>query len=159
MFKLDSDILGLLMAIVTFLLPAVSALLDRRKRKKRREQQGELVEQEQEVPDEGTDRLATDIDEIFEQLLGNKNQQEEPEVQVEEEVVIEEPPVEESSRILDTVPEFEAQPVVKPAAEPEVKTVEAKVQEPAEGIKEKLKKNPSDMVLFAEIMNPKFKEL
>lgn len=165
MFKLDSDILGLLFAIITFLLPVVSALLDRRKRKKRKGLQGELPEQGQELPDDGTDRLATDIDEIFDQLLGkgirqqDDNQPEVEEFEAEElqrEIITEDV----GEEILDTVPELEAQPVAMPSMEPEVKTVEADGQErTAEGIKERLKRNPSDMVLFAEIMNPKFKEL
>ena len=163
MYRLDSDIMGLLIAIATFLLSAVSAILERRKKQKRKNLQGEQVGNVQQMPqEEEADQLAKDIDEIFDQLLGKAGRQADSradaeELQVEE---LQQEVVEDvTEEILDTVPEKEAEPVADKRAVP-VETQNGEVDGKAgNAVVGRLKGNPKDMVLFAEIMNPKFKEL
>ncbi len=164
MYRLDSDIMGLLIAIATFLLPAISAILERRKKQKRKKLQEGQVEDAHQMPHDEVDQLAKDIDEIFDQLLGRAGQQQDnqadrEELQVEETEEHQEVVEDKVEEILDTVPEEEAEPVaVKSAAPEETRNGEADGKA-GNTVVGRLKGNPKDMVLFAEIMNPKFKEL
>lgn len=170
MVRLDSDLLGILLALLTFVLPAVSAFLEKRRKEKRRggarmpqaEPSDPYPDKEsstdaeglhvyatrQEMPPAGGDEQdapqhmqeedvrAREIEELFEVLLGvrKKSEAEEP-VHVE------------------SVVEEDSQPRQQPAQESG-----ADVPAAGKSLKERLKEHPEDMVLFAEIMKPKFKE-
>ena len=146
MFTLDSDIMGILMALLTFLIPLISALVER-KRKKRKGEVADILPDEEPVdnqqnqvrePDSQQERH-DELEEMFNLILGKEPQQEEEEKEVEVpvDIVPQELPEE----------EFEA-----------VEEGETNKEEPRKGLKERLKDNPKDMVLFSEILNPKFKE-
>lgn len=146
MFTLDSDIMGILMALLTFLIPLISALVER-KRKKRKGAVADILPDEEPVdnqqyqvrePDPQQERH-DELEEMFNLILGKEPQQEEEEKEVEVPVVI----------VPQELPEeeFEA-----------VEEGDTNKEEPRKGLKERLKDNPKDMVLFSEILNPKFKE-
>jgi hypothetical protein len=67
---------------------------------------------------------------------------------VEEEVI---------DKLPDAAPFVEGASVTEIGQEPESTVVEEKEQQ-EKGVKQRLKDNPKDMVLFAEILKPKFKE-
>ena len=161
MVKLDSDILGILFAIITFLLPAISALLDKKRKKSKGGIQAGDVDEPVRESDEDSPffSIQSVIDEVVEELK---------QAETADELEMVENPVEEQEGIEDEVVETvkveEAEPATVPAsAVLETQVSETPVSEaPAndgEGIKGRLKSNPKDMVIFAEIMNPKFKEL
>ena len=136
MYTLDSDLIGILMAIFTFLIPVFSAVMERNRKKKR----GESAENFPDNLEEGFQLFITpesDLEEEPDSGLGN-----EPEVvfQAEPELVSE----------LEAVRETVVESVV---------TDEGKEREEVrKSLKERLKDNPKDAVLFSEILNPKFKE-
>ncbi len=146
MFTLDSDIMGILMALLTFLIPLISALVER-KRKKRKGEVADILPDEEPVDNQQNQVREHDpqqerhdeLEEMFNLILGKEPQQqeEEKEVEVPVDIVPQELPEE----------EFEA-----------VEEGETNKEEPRKGLKERLKDNPKDMVLFSEILNPKFKE-
>lgn len=196
MNRLDSDLMGLLLAILTFALPAVSALFEKRRKERRRRdasaheepgrqypdnespfsftedassQEGPEVQMEEMPRQPEEDERAREIEELFEVLLGvqKKPAQEEP---VHVEPVVEEivPEVrveqlqsgQQEELFEEAVPAFgealreeDSQPRQQPAQEPG-----ADVPAAGKSLKERLKEHPEDMVLFAEIMKPKFKE-
>lgn len=167
MYKLDSDLMGIIFALLTFLVPVISAISER-KRKKRKEaskpQNGELFQgdafahedeclHDEEDVHEEDDSLKSDIDEIFDMILGNRRGDDVKgdEADTTKEEVAEELPAEEA------LPQTFIQPEAPEVYEESV--VEEPDTKPAEGIKGRLSKNPKDMVIFAEIMNPKYKEL
>lgn len=206
MVRMDSDLLGILLALLTFVLPAVSAFLEKRRKEKRRggarmlhaEPSDPYPDKEsstdaeglhvyatrQEMPPAGGDERdapqhmqeedvrAREIEELFEVLLGvqKKPAQEEP-VHVEPvvEEIVPEVPVEQLQQVHsgqqeelfeEAVPAFgealreeDSQPRQQPARESG-----ADVPAAGKSLKERLKEHPEDMVLFAEIMKPKFKE-
>ena len=125
MKRMDSDIMGIIMALLTFLIPAISALLEKNRKKKKGEAvqdvQDSLAENEEESP---FFDLKAIFDEVTEEL------------------------VEEAVPVTADVPLREVPGSVVPEGE-----------KPKNKILQRLKENPADMVLFAEIMNPKYKEL
>ena len=60
MFTLDSDLLGLLMALLTFFIPVITSIMDKRKKKEK----GELRIEEEFLPDEES-LQSLDITEIL----------------------------------------------------------------------------------------------
>lgn len=156
MYTLDSDILAILLAIISFVIPAITAIREKKKK------QGE---QQQETADESPDELLhkQDVEELFNELLGLQ-------IEVDEEEPAEAYTCQEQVMHQEAFDEAEMQQeylnegvhaVVGTALE-EVPQVEEPVAvEPAENarsLKERVKANPKDMVLFAEILKPKFKE-
>ena len=125
MKRMDSDIMGIIMALLTFLIPAISALLEKNRKKKKGEAvqdvQDSLAENEEESP---FFDLKAIFDEVTEEL------------------------VEEAVPVTADVPLRGVPGSVVPEGE-----------KPKNKILQRLKENPADMVLFAEIMNPKYKEL
>lgn len=148
MFTLDSDLLGLLMALLTFFIPVITSIMEKRKKKGK----GELRIEEEFLPDEESQQ-SLDITEI----LGIQEDKSFPDVfpvekaectTVEEEVI---------DKLPDAAPFFEGASVTEIGQEPESTMAQEKeLQE--KGVKQRLKDNPKDMVLFAEILKPKFKE-
>jgi hypothetical protein len=148
MFTLDSDLLGLLMALLTFFIPVITSIMEKRKKKEK----GELRIEEEFLPDEESQQ-SLDITEI----LGIQEDKSFPDVfpvekaectTVEEEVI---------DKLPDAAPFVEGASVTEIGQEPENTVAEEKEQQ-EKGVKQRLKDNPKDMVLFAEILKPKFKE-
>ena len=147
MFTLDSDLLGLLMALLTFFIPVITSIMEKRKKKGK----GELRIEEF-LPDEESQQ-SLDITEI----LGIQKDKSFPDVfpvekaectTVEEEVI---------DKLPDAAPFVEGASVTEIGQEPESTVAQEKEQQ-EKGVKQRLKDNPKDMVLFAEILKPKFKE-
>lgn len=147
MFTLDSDLLGLLMALLTFFIPVITSIMEKRKKKGK----GELRIEEF-LPDEESQQ-SLDITEI----LGIQEDKSFPDVfpvekaectTVEEEVI---------DKLPDAAPFVEGASVTEIGQEPESTVAQEKEQQ-EKGVKQRLKDNPKDMVLFAEILKPKFKE-
>lgn len=165
MKRMDSDLMGIIMALLTFLIPAISALLEKNRKKKKgavaQDVQDSREENEEESPffdlkaifDEVTEELAQEEEAIateeFEAAQVQQAQQTEQVVQVQEPE-----PVEYKELVEEAVPVTVDVPVqeVPESVEPEGK-------KPKNKILQRLKENPADMVIFAEIMNPKYKEL
>lgn len=148
MFTLDSDLLGLLMALLTFFIPVITSIMEKRKKKGK----GELRIEEEFLPDEESQQ-SLDITEI----LGIQEDKSFPDVfpvekaectTVEEEVI---------DKLPDAAPFVEGASVTEIGQEPESTVAQEKEQQ-EKGVKQRLKDNPKDMVLFAEILKPKFKE-
>lgn len=162
MKRMDSDIMGIIMALLTFLIPAISALLEKNRKKKKGEAvqdvQDSKEENEEESPffdlkaifDEVTEELAQEEESsVNEEYETAREQQVQPVLQVQEPEPVEyEELVEEAVPVTADVPVREAPGSVVPEGE-----------KPKNKILQRLKENPADMVLFAEIMNPKYKEL
>lgn len=159
---MDSDIMGIIMALLTFLIPAISALLEKNRKKKKGEAVQDVhdsqVENEEESPffdlkaifDEVTEELAQEEEAaVNEEYETAREQQVQPVLQVQEPEPVEyEELVEEAVPVTADVPVREVPGSVVPEGE-----------KPKNKILQRLKENPADMVLFAEIMNPKYKEL
>ena len=62
MYTLDSDILAILLALISFVIPAITAIREKKKK------QGQQQEAENESPDELLHRQ--DVEELFSELLG-----------------------------------------------------------------------------------------
>ncbi len=170
MFKLDSDILGILFAIITFLLPAISALLEKKRKKRKGEVPVQDVEESVEVNGKEFFSLQNVLDEVVQELrqteeadmLGVVQDAGEEDVPGPQDI-----PGEAEVHFEDVVAVEEAEPatvevnpmVCETAAVGAGDAVEGEAEKERKGVKARLKNNPGDMVLFAEIMNPKFKEL
>ena len=160
---LDSDLLGILLALATFIVPAVSGVLEKkRKEKKRREAElyrEELPEQpcreEDDEPDEAP-KLNDEIQELFDVLMGK----EDPVVAIEEPVVEEKEILPHNSAPaadeLQPVPEVVEENVVLQTEQIAVQEVPAAQEENT--LKKKVKANPKEAIILAEILTPKFKE-
>jgi hypothetical protein len=136
------------MALLTFFIPVITSIMEKRKKKGK----GELRIEEEFLPDEESQQ-SLDITEI----LGIQEDKSFPYVfpvekaectTVEEEVI---------DKLPDAAPFVEGASVTEIGQEPESAVVEEKEQQ-EKGVKQRLKDNPKDMVLFAEILKPKFKE-
>ncbi|MBQ7017547.1 MAG: hypothetical protein IJN06_00890 [Bacteroidales bacterium] len=160
MKRMDSDIMGIIMALLTFLIPAISALLEKNRKKKKGEAvqdvQDSQEENEEESPffdlkaifDEVTEELAQEEESaVNEEYETAREQQVQPVLQVQE-------PVEYGELVEEAVP-VTADVLVHDVPE----SVEPEGEKHKNKILQRLKENPADMVLFAEIMNPKYKEL
>lgn len=160
---LDSDILGILLALMTFVVPAISGVLEKkRKEKKRREAElyrEELPEQpcreENEDPDEAQ-KLNDEIQELFDVLTGKDASDEEIEEPVVEEVEILPHSSAPAADELQPVPEEVEENVVL-QTEPEA-VQEAPAAQEGNSLKKRIKDNPKEAIILAEILAPKFKE-
>ena len=162
MKRMDSDIMGIIMALLTFLIPAISALLEKNRKKKKgtviQDVQDSLAENEEESPffdlkaifDEVTEELAQEEESaVNEEYETAREQQVQPVLQVQEpEPVVYGELVEEAVPVTADILVHDVHESVEPEGE-----------KPKNKILQRLKENPADMVLFAEIMNPKYKEL
>ena len=169
MYTLDTDILAILLAIISFVIPAITAI--REKKKKGNGQQQETIN---ESPDEQLHKQ--DVEELFNELLGLQ-------IKVDGEETVEDDTLKEQSMPQEYLNEQEMQQeaieaLQQPAMQPEYmqegvhavaetvpeeepqmpQYVEDVSGETAKSLKERVKANPKDMVLFAEILKPKFKE-
>ena len=160
MFTLDSDILAILLAIISFIIPAINAAREKKKKQKAREQvhTHTIVEESSDEP------RRNEMEELFSELLGlqHKEEQQEQEKPVEEFPEQEQNPVQ---PLFTEDPKMQETAVGEPCQEGIQATVNNKQQESepaqeenAKSLKERIKANPKDMVLFAEILKPKFKE-
>lgn len=146
MVRMDSDIMGIVMALLTFLVPVISAIIERNRKKRNggvaqslpddNDPFGEFEEETQPGHLETIEEIAVETVETVE-TVGT--------VKTIETV--------ETSGALGTLES--AVGIQNPLAEQEKELPEEKKK----GLGERLKRNPADMVLFAEIMNPKYKEL
>lgn len=173
MFTLDSDILAILLAIISFIIPAINAAREKKKKQKAREQvQSDpfhFSDEEQEhihtIVEESSDEpRRNEMEELFSELLGlqHKEEQQEQEKPVEEFPEQEQNPVQ---PLFTEDPKMQETAVGEPCQEGIQATVnnmqqesEPAQEENAKSLKERIKANPKDMVLFAEILKPKFKE-
>ncbi len=175
MFKLDSEIVGLLIAIITFLLPVISKILDKKKKKKGAENvlaentPDENASVEDASVEEDEDSPFFSLKDVFNEViqeLSDEQQEEEPVIVTDEpeEVVVEHKPVMQES-FLQKMPVGqnglveEAEPATVTVIPYENEQLANGEEKPDNSVRGRLKNNPKDMVLFAEIMNPKFKEL
>lgn len=161
MFTLDSDFLGILLALLTFLVPAISALFEK-KRKKGQNAEGI-------VPDDDTE------EDLFSFILGDETLDQpcdcpnaeagtdsayEIAGDLHETVDTASASVVEPEAI-DNVPqqlEQTVQPVQTRADEEVSNTVPQESRKDCKSLKERIKENPEEMILFSEILKPKFKE-
>ena len=148
MFTLDSDLLGLLMALLTFFIPVITSIMEKRKKKGK----GELRIEEEFLPDEESQQ-SLDITEI----LGIQEDKSFPDVFPVEKAECTTGEEEVIDKLPDVAPFVEGTSVTEIGQEPESAVAEEKEQQ-EKGVKQRLKDNPKDMVLFAEILKPKFKE-
>lgn len=174
---LDSDLLGILLALLTFILPAVSGVLEKkRKEKKRREAelyshaQPEYPQEQQTAEsEEDAHKLNEEIEELFNVLMGKDAEQEDilpdsfHEPQTQESWQQEPLQCEET---LQYEPATEEIPVpmhqlVEEQVESQTEQVQANVEpEPGEknSLKSRIKGNPKEAIILSEILTPKFKE-
>ncbi|MBQ2913456.1 MAG: hypothetical protein IJE52_07190 [Bacteroidales bacterium] len=162
MKRMDSDIMGIIMALLTFLIPAISALLEKNRKKKK----GEAVQDVQDSKEENEEESPFfDLKAIFDEVTEELAQEEESAVNEEYETA-REPQVQPVLQVQEPEPvEYEelVEEAVPVTADVPVREVPGSVvpegEKPKNKILQRLKENPADMVLFAEIMNPKYKEL
>ena len=175
---LDSDLLGILLALLTFIVPAVSGVLEK-KRKERKSREAELYSQPQpEWPPqqedaesaEDTQTLEDEVDELFNILMGKETAQEEeilpdshqqPQTQEswhQETLQCEDPVHHEPAAEEVPVPMYE---MVEEKVETQTEQVMVTAKpEPKEenSLKRRIKGNPKEAVVLSEILTPKFKE-
>ena len=166
MVHLDSDLLGILLALLTFVVPVITSFKEAKKKKAR--QQQEIV------PDEHIAEESDDLEEMFNVLLGKQKEEceQEPDDVWAPEVaeVVQEPEVAEvvelqrpaAAELEKKEPFTEGTSAVAQAYKPSVEPV-AEMEPEAEGkavpsIKDKFRNNPKDAVIMGEILKPKFKE-
>ena len=166
MVHLDSDLLGILLALLTFIVPVITSFKEAKKKKAR--QQQEIV------PDEYIAEESDDLEEMFNVLLGKQKEEleREPDDAWVQDVaeVVQEPEVAEvvepqrpaAAELEKKEPFTEGTSAVAQAYQPSVEPV-AEMEPEAEGkavpsIKDKLRNNPKDAVIMGEILKPKFKE-
>lgn len=169
MFLSDSDILGILLALLTFVVPVISSIMEKKRKEKRK---GAMQQPEQQqvheefVQEEAEPSGAQEIEDLFNELLGLKGESQVQEM--EEENLVEELEFEEFQQE-EPQPQVPVEPLFKEKVVPVTVNVEPVQQtlyqedengcgEKRESLKERLRKNPKDAVIFAEILNPKFKE-
>ena len=195
MFTLDSDLLGLLIALLTFFVPVLTSIMEKRKKKRKegisalqRSREESLQEQDNMdfLPDESFHSMhepapqmeedepmhpaASELEELFNDILGiNVQQHNVPDG--EDHSVADVVEMEEKGSEMDNdeavgkigheekILEGEAATLhldeqVPPVGEEILK----EVPQEDKGLKKRIKENPKDMVLFAEILKPKFKE-
>lgn len=169
MFLSDSDILGILLALLTFVVPVISSIMEKKRKEKRK---GAMQQPEQQqvheefVQEEAEPSGAQEIEDLFNELLGLKGESQVQEM--EEENLVEGLEFEEFQQE-EPQPHVPVEPLFEEKVEPATVNVEPVQQtlfqedengcgEKRESLKERLRKNPKDAVIFAEILNPKFKE-
>lgn len=143
MVRMDSDIMGIVMALLTFLVPVISAIIERNRKKRN----GGVA---QSLPDDN------DPFGEFEEETQSGHLETIEEIAVETVETVGTVKTVETVETLGALGTLEsAVGIQNPLAEQEKELPEEKKK----GLGERLKRNPADMVLFAEIMNPKYKEL
>ncbi len=143
MVRMDSDIMGIVMALLTFLVPVISAIIERNRKKRN----GGVA---QSLPDDN------DPFGEFEEETHPGHLETIEEIAVETVETVETVGTVKTVETVETLGALEsAVGIQNPLAEQEKELPEEKKK----GLGERLKRNPADMVLFAEIMNPKYKEL
>ncbi len=151
MFTLDSDILAILLAIVSFAIPAITAVRE----KKRRQHSGQTTE------DKSPDELRKEeMEELFSSLLGIDTQQQEDNLEQEVSIVEESPDVEEipyEEPLHEDIPVQEGTSATSLHVQQD-DPMQNPVEEESKPLKKRLRENPKDMVLYAQILNPKYKE-
>lgn len=195
MFTLDSDLLGLLMALLTFFIPVITSIMEKRKKKRKEEisalqrsgeEYGEQEGNNDVLPDESLHNrhkqalqaeeeeshttAASELEELFNDILGLNVQQHNvsdgdtrsPEDDLEK---VKEPVEDKLEEIVGKKENgekfLEGVAATVQANEPVASVGEDILNEiPQEdkGLKKRIKENPKDMVIFAEILKPKFKE-
>ena len=181
MYTLDSDILAILLAIISFTIPAINAAREKKKRQRAQEESDpcHFQEREQQEPahtcvEESPDELRRrEMEELFSGLLGLEHKVEELQEKSAEEiqnpVMQQEQPYEDVDAVEGTVPDVVPrmqETVVEHHQQEGIQATVCSVQEEsapatedkAKSLKERIKDNPKDMVIFAEILKPKFKE-
>lgn len=168
MIKLDSDIMGIIMALLTFLIPVISAIFEKNRKKKKGSAEDVLPDEEpfsdQSITKET--QKGSDIEEMFNRLLGLELPEEGVETPLEEDIPVHEEPEVKHEPVVapphDDVPD-EAVPSTFQAAVAEQESKDGEISgehnNGKNSLRKRLKENPADMVLFAEIMKPKYKEL
>ena len=169
MFLSDSDILGILLALLTFVVPVISSIMEKKRKDKRRgamQQPEQQQEHEEFVQEEAEPSGAQEIEDLFNELLGLKGESQVQEM--EEENLVAEVEFEEFQQE-EPQPQVPVEPLLEEKVEPVTVNVEPVQQtlfqeddngcgEKRESLKERFRKNPKDAVIFAEILNPQFKE-
>jgi hypothetical protein len=165
MVHLDSDLLGILLALLTFVVPVITSIKEAKKKKAR---------QQEIEPDEYIAEESDDLEEMFNVLLGKQKEEleQDPDDAWAPEVaeVVQEPEVAEvvelqrpaAAELEKKEPFTEGTSAVAQAYQPSVEPV-AEMGPEAEGkavpsIKDKFRNNPKDAVIMGEILKPKFKE-
>ena len=195
MFTLDSDVLGLMMALLTFLVPVITSVIEIRK-KKRRDRMAALQQEREEFishrnqndgfPDESVHNgqdlshsveeegqhhtAASELEELFNDILGLNVQQhsvpdgeDQPVAEVverEDEGLAREN--EEAVGNKENAGKFLEGEAATLHLDEEVATageeILKEIPQEDNDLKKRIKENPKDMVIFAEILKPKFKE-
>ncbi len=195
MFTLDSDLLGLLMALLTFFIPVITSIMEKRKKKRKEEisalQPGseDYVQEEDKddflpdellhnrpnpepavVEEEPQHSAASELEELFNDILGlNVQQHNVPDGDAKSPAgdlaMVQEPMEDKLEEIVGKKGSgekfLEGEAATAQANEPVAPVGEDILNEiPQEdkGLKKRIKENPKDMVIFAEILKPKFKE-
>lgn len=168
---LDSDLLGILLALATFIVPAVSGVLEK-KRKERKRREAELYHKAQpEYPhqqdvaesEDDAQNLNEEIEELFNVLMGKEAAKEEilPDSFQED---LQQEPVQKEPVQQWIAPEEMPEPMHRMVEEnvvSQTEQIEAKVEpEPQEenSLKKRIKGNPKEAIILSEILTPKFKE-
>ena len=157
MFTLDSDLLGLMMALLTFLIPVITSIMEKRKKKRKEEisalQSGsEEPVQEQDIWDFLPDEPVRPVQET----VSVAEEEETPHVEAGElEELFNDILVKEEG---EAVTEQAVTEQEEELAEPVEEEILKEIPQVDKGLKKRIKENPKDMVLFTEILKPKFKE-
>lgn len=143
MVRMDSDIMGIVMALLTFLVPVISAIIERNRKKRN----GGVA---QSLPDDNDP-------------FGEFEEETQPgHLETIEEIAVETVETVGTVKTVETVETLGALGALESAVgiqNPLAGQEKELPEEKKKGLGERLKRNPADMVLFAEIMNPKYKEL
>ncbi len=156
----SSDIIGILLAVFTFVVPAISRVLDKKKKEKKNiEAQFPQEELPNENPDVGKPVINEELEELFNVLMGKEEVMDEPHAEYEKDPEPE-PETETEKEIetaLDTIQEQVVPQTQNISYETEVVEVPGEKNE-ENSVKESLKRNPKEAVILSEILTPKFKE-
>lgn len=168
MIFMDSDILGILLALFTFVVPVISSVLEKKRKKAKGEPDEEPAAEQDEVGE-----FHEDVEDLFNELLGLKKQETDSRDLDLGEDLEPGPDYKMSPEPLAVEIQPMAEDVVKPGITENVvsaiqnsETVQRTVlqeeenasEEVGTSLKERFRSNPKDAVIFAEILNPKFKE-
>ena len=166
MYTLDSDILAILLAIISFTIPAINAVREKKKRQRAQEESDpcHFQEQEQQEPahtcvEESPDELRRrEMEELFSGLLGLEHKVEEMQEEPVEELHYAEAEEATQHEESQAAVEDASQEGMQATADCAQQVIAPATEEKAKSLKERIKDNPKDMVIFAEILKPKFKE-
>lgn len=174
MTYMDSDILGILLALLTFVVPVISSVMEKKKKKGRGEQTPQQEHHEivqDEIQQEERDSRVQEMEELFNELLGlngqePREQQElhEEEMTIDEQVEMEQ--VAQQPSVNFTAVEPVEEPMIEEEGIPQTTIVQEPVNQAYESagdgekvhFRERLKNDPKAAIVFAEILKPKYKE-